>query len=527
MATADGYESLGDVKRVIYRWPEIEKYPDASVFLCEGEKDANRVASLGYCATTIAGDGKWIDYCVPALTGCDIFILEDNDEAGRKKSHIAATALHGKAKSIRIVSLPGLPDKGDVSDWLDADATNAGKLADLCIATAVWSPPVEEENDTDEELPPQDKPADDKEETRDANEATPDSDLPIIEIKDGQLSALATKAELMLIQAGVPVYQRGGTLVRPIIEAVDASRGRKTKVAQLRTLDAVYMRDLMGRHAVWVKFDGRTKQWTLTNPPSETAATVMARAGDWSFKTITGVISTPTMRPDGSLLLEQGHDEATGLLLVEPPSMPAIPDKPTIENALAALKLIEELLAGFPFVDDVAKSVALSAIITPIVRGAFPVTPMHASRAPTAASGKSFLWDIVAAISIGQPMPVMSTGASEEETEKRLGAALLAGQPLISIDNISGELGGDALCQIIERPVVEIRVLGRSERVRIEARGTSMYATGNNFVIVGDVCRRVVTVNLDPEMERPELRQFDFDPVERVLANRGAYIAAA
>jgi phage gp37-like protein len=111
--------------------------------------------------------------------------------------------------------------------------------------------------------------------------------------------------------------------------------------------------------------------------------------------------------------------------------------------------------------------------------------------------------------------------------EKRLGAALMTGQPLISIDNISGELGGDALCQVIERPVVDIRVLGQSKSMRIEARGTSLYATGNNFTLVGDVCRRVITINLDAGMERPELRQFDFDPIERVLADRGKYIAAA
>jgi hypothetical protein len=231
-------------------------------------------------------------------------------------------------------------------------------------------------------------------------------------------------------------------------------------------LDAVYMRDLMGRHAIWVKYDGRTKRMNLTNPPSETAATVMARAGDWSFKTIAGVISTPTMRPDGSLLMDKGYDEATGLLLVEPPPMPLMPDQPTTADAEAAVKLIEGLLVGFPFIDDVAKSVALSGILTPVVRGAFPVTPMHASRAPTAGTGKSFLWDIVAAVAIGQPMPVMSTGANVDELEKRLGAAMMAGQPLISIDNISGELAGDSLCQIIERPVVDIRVLGRSEKVR-------------------------------------------------------------
>ena len=41
-----------DGRRVIYRWPEILKYPDAPVFVCEGEKDADRVATLNLCAAT-------------------------------------------------------------------------------------------------------------------------------------------------------------------------------------------------------------------------------------------------------------------------------------------------------------------------------------------------------------------------------------------------------------------------------------------------------------------------------------------
>ena len=40
--------------RVLYRLPELLKYPDAGVFVCEGEKDADRVASLDHCATTVA-----------------------------------------------------------------------------------------------------------------------------------------------------------------------------------------------------------------------------------------------------------------------------------------------------------------------------------------------------------------------------------------------------------------------------------------------------------------------------------------
>jgi hypothetical protein len=137
------------------------------------------------------------------------------------------------------------------------------------------------------------------------------------------------------------------------------------------------------------------------------------------------------------------------------------------------------------------------------------------------------MFDVVAAISIGQFMPVIAAGPSEEELEKRLGTAMMTGQPLISIDNVNGELKGDALCQIIERPVVDIRILGRSERVRIEARGTTIFCTGNNIILVGDLCRRVITATLDPKLERPELRVFAGNPVYTVLADRGAYVAAA
>jgi hypothetical protein len=122
-------------RRVIYRWCDLLKYPDGTIFICEGEKDADRVASLGHCATTVAG-GKWTGECIQALAGRDVIILEDNDDPGRKKALVAAQALHGTAKTIRIVSLPDLPDKGDVSDWLDADPCRAEKLVEICFDVA-------------------------------------------------------------------------------------------------------------------------------------------------------------------------------------------------------------------------------------------------------------------------------------------------------------------------------------------------------------------------------------------------------
>ena len=59
-----------------------------------------------------------------------------------------------------------------------------------------------------------------------------------------------------------------------------------------------------------------------------------------------------------------------------------------------------------------------------------------------------------------------------------------------------------------------------------ESRGT-MYATGNNISLVGDMTRRGLLCNLDPKVERPELRSFNFDPIARVLPSRGDYLAAA
>jgi putative DNA primase/helicase len=257
------------------------------------------------------------------------------------------------------------------------------------------------------------------------------------------------------------------------------------------------------------------------------AGTILERAGEWKFPSVAGIITAQTMRSDGTILDQPGYDPTTRLLLVNPPQMKTIPDEPTEDEARAALELLESLLAEFPLVDDVSKSVALSTLITPVVRGGFSVAPMHIADAPVAGSGKSYLFDTAAVIAIGQPMPVIAAGCDEEELEKRLGAALLAGHPLITIDNVNGTLMSDALCQIIERPRPQVRILGKSELIDVETRGTTLFANGNNISVFGDLCRRVVRTRLDPKMENPELKTFKGNPVATVLADRGAYIAAA
>jgi len=86
-----GWIYKGTHRRVLYRWPELLQYPDATALVTEGEKDADNVAALGICATTVAS-GKWTDDCVQALAGRHCWILEDNDDTGRNKALEAAAS---------------------------------------------------------------------------------------------------------------------------------------------------------------------------------------------------------------------------------------------------------------------------------------------------------------------------------------------------------------------------------------------------------------------------------------------------
>ena len=350
------------------------------------------------------------------------------------------------------------------------------------------------------------------------------ADRPVIQVRAGDLHLIATEAESALIGADAPFFIRGG-IVRPVVDEMPASHGQRTKVARLCPVDADSMVDHLSRAALWTKFNVRKNGLTPTDPPHNVAATILARDGEWRFRRLAGVITTPTLRPDGTILSVPGYDPATQLLLLDPPRLPSIPDEPTRESALAALAYLDALLNEFPFVDAASRSAALSGLITPIVRGAMSVAPLHATTAPVAGSGKSYIIDLASAISTGERAPVIAAGRNEEETEKRLGAALLNGQAIISIDNVNGQLGGDALCQMIERPVVSVRPLGVSKLVKIESRA-SCFATGNNIQLVGDMTRRTILCSLDPNVERPELRTFAASPFQTVLANRGKFIAA-
>jgi len=206
-----------------------------------------------------------------------------------------------------------------------------------------------------------------------------------------------------------------------------------------------------------------------------------------------------------------------------------MPAAPTKDEAVQALAILKGLFVEFSFRQKnltIDLSVALAGLITALLRGSLPTSPVVLASGDTPGVGKSYLIDVIAMIATGRICPVINRFEEPGETEKRLGSVLLSGSSIVSLDNMVHDLEGELLCQIAERPIVRIRVLGQSEMPDCECH-TTVFATGNNVNAKGDMVRRTLTCNIEALDERPEKRQFKADALGRARAERERYIAAA
>lgn len=136
-------KQFGDTRRVLYNLPELltSAATSETVYIPEGEKDVNNLRRWNLISTcNPGGAGKWRSDYNEQLRGRDVVILPDNDEPGRKHRDLVGAQLAGKARSVRVLELPGLPPKGDVSDWIQLGGTVAEFLR-LASAAVDWVPP--------------------------------------------------------------------------------------------------------------------------------------------------------------------------------------------------------------------------------------------------------------------------------------------------------------------------------------------------------------------------------------------------
>lgn len=346
-----------------------------------------------------------------------------------------------------------------------------------------------------------------------------------IEVQRGRIDKVADAAERALLDADEPFFARGDVLVRV---SRMASRNVKTLapgdgLPSLVPATAPMLQDALEGCARFrtVRADGEA---ITTGCPRELPAVILSRVGRWLAPQVRGVAGVPVLRTDGSIAGD-GYDPISRHVVVLDGDWPEVAEAPTENEARAGLARIDELIEGFPFAADADRAVTIAAFLSAVLRPTLPTCPGFGWSAPVRGSGKSKLADIAAVLATGRPAAVMNWPHQAEEQEKRLGAVLLAGDPVIAIDNIEGMLKGDALNSMLTQSEMAIRVLGVSRMPRV-AVSSVLTVTGNNLIVAGDMTRRMLVAHLDPRMERPELRRFAFEPVARAMATRRELVVA-
>jgi len=325
------------------------------------------------------------------------------------------------------------------------------------------------------------------------------------------------------------VYGRGGQAVR-IGKAAQAGLtdgvDRPPDQAIIRPVTADWLAVASADLIEWRVPDARANcGYRLVDAPAAVTRGLLAAADDLALLEMRGIAFAPLLREDGTLYDAPGYDPETGLYLDRAACIGAsLPNAPDREDAAESCRAILDLFRNMPVISEADRAVLLSAAITAAIRPMLPQAPGHGLDSSTAGSGKSMGCSSFGLVATGSLPAMFSGGDTAEEFEKRLGSIMLAGDPLVCLDNVSRPLRGDALCQMLSERVVQLRPLGASETVKIQ--NTAFFvANGNNMVLAEDVNRRMLVARLDPGVERPELRRFDQNLLSEADERRPEFVS--
>lgn len=319
-------------------------------------------------------------------------------------------------------------------------------------------------------------------------------------IADAVIEALPNSGE---------VYQRS-MLVDVVRNATSSAEGivRVDGTPRIRALPQPRLREIMSRVVQFQAFKklGRGKpQLVDVAPPNEIAAAIIAR-GQWRHvPRLKGIVTWPTMRPDGSILETSGYDHVTGLLCESMPSVD-VPAHPTLDDAKAAATELLDVVSDFPFASDAHKATWLAMLLTPLTRAAFTgPSPLMVVTANARGTGKSMLAELVGAIVLGRALPCRTAPEDAPEWQKTMLGIALAGDPVLLIDNVTKMLRSDALDAVLTGTHFQGRILGKNEELAIEIQ-TLFVVTANNPIMSTDLGRRSLEIRLESPVERPEHR---------------------
>jgi hypothetical protein len=498
--------------------------PAVPLLITEGVRKADAAVSIGFCCVALLGVWNWRgvnetggktalpDWEVIALNNRFVYIAFDSDVMQKREVDAALNRLKGFLESrgacVKLVYLPAGDhgEKRGLDDFI-ARALAAGRSAEQVRAAFLALA-------TDQlHKPPQGA-----------------TDRPEIRIAPGNIPQMVDLAEDVLVRAavGLRVFERGGEIVRVVALAQEKCGDglrRPSGTVQLAPVTAIGLQEIFERLISWTKLQG--EEVKLADCPPRVAQTYLDRVGIWRLPALMGVIQSPILRSDGSILSTPGYDERTGLFLHTEDDWPAVPEKPTKPDAEAALRELIGPFAEFPFVDEAARSVLLAAIMTALQRRLLESAPLFGFDAPGQRSGKSLLAESVGMIATGRRPPSTGVARSDEELRKAITSALREGPLMVNLDNITRPLGSPDLARAITQSEYSDRLLGVNRMLR--ARSNLLWtATGNNLSFTGDLPSRSLVCRIDAGVENPEERVFKIpDLPAHLLAHRKQLAIAA
>jgi hypothetical protein len=368
-------------------------------------------------------------------------------------------------------------------------------------------------------------------------------DKPVVQLMVGAMTENLDEAEEALVTRNNNVFRRGDLVVMSAPEELTLSGGRVIKRTGIVPITPLRMREIFTKAIDFQAFNNDKGEFLSIDCPHDFARTYLDRRRGHRLPYLAAVVTTPFLRVNGSLVQTPGYDSESGILF-EPNGVgfPKVPENPGRDDALAALKLFNEVYRGFPFVPDAvveseaakdelgivksaSRSVAYSLTLAALVRSVLRTCPLHGFSAPRARSGKTKLCDIASIVACGHPVSPIGPGDTDEELEKRLAGELLGGSLFIVFDNLERPLHGVLICQCLTQSSVKVRILRTNDTPVVPCLAV-MAATGNNLVIAGDLAYRGLRCDIDSGLEAPETRHFEEDAVDIAARLRPALVVA-
>ena len=341
---------------------------------------------------------------------------------------------------------------------------------------------------------------------------------PVIRIVPGEMDRVVDVAEKELANRGRH-YQSGGLIVSV---STDPTSGDPSVIA---TSAHALTRELSVA-ATWEKYDSRKNDWARTDPPTRHAAILFDSQKFKHLPPLAGVVRQPYFRSaDGVLVTQPGYDAKSHLFGVFDPRTFPLP-KPTQEAAMAALKLLEDLIPEFHFLNQTDKAAALSAMFTAVVRQTLPFAPAYHVRAPVFGSGKTYLCELIGAFAGPGGNSKVSYPTTSEEATKVILSLLMTSPAVIEFDDMDTDwIPHGTIKRMLTAEHITDRILGVSKTASVSTR-TLFLGSGNNVGPVRDLLRRVLTIHIDPRCSTPATIAYKEAPVEKVRKDRGKYVSA-